>query len=177
MNLFWGDGVKPIDFYGQSIDMAELTDNWTIGRSEAEFRLWKLTRAPMDEVKACVDLCFEERAAERKAAEKLVEVLTTQHCSVCGKRFSRELTKCPHCEQAALEKMQKEQKKAKRAENFNRFMDTTGKVFAVGNSLINFLLKVLFIICIPIWFVVSLMSELGSDYYWQRHRRRGRRRR
>ena len=171
--------MKPIEFHGHTVDMAELTDNWTIVRSEAEFRLWKLTRAPMDEVKACVDLCFEERAAERKAAEKLVEVLTTQHCSVCGKRFSRELTKCPHCEQVALEKMQKEQKKAKRAENYNRFVTTADNVIAVGNGIWSILWVILKILLFPIIVIGIFIDALVSIPSVRRGRRyyRGRRRR
>ena len=172
--------MKPIDFYGQFIDMAELTDNWTIVRSEAEFRLWKLTRAPMDEVKACVDLCFEERAAERKAAEKLVEVLTTQHCPVCGKGFSRELMKCPHCEKVAEEKELKARKKQKRAENYQRFVTTADKVVEVGNGFWRVVGAILNIVLFPIAIICMFLDACmraqrrSERKHWPhtRHRRR-----
>lgn len=169
--------MKQIDFFGQSIDMAELTDNWTIGKGEAEYRLWKLTRAPMDEVKACVDLCFEERATERKAAEKLVEVLTTQHCPVCGKGFSRELTKCPHCEKIAAEQKLKAQKKQKRAENYQRFVTTADKVVEVGNGFWRVVGAILKIIFIPIVIICVIFDELlKMPSVSRRYHRRGRRR-
>lgn len=169
--------MKPIEFHGHTVDMAELTDNWTICKAEAEYRLWKLTRAPMDEVKACVDLCFEERAAERKAAEKLVEVLTTQHCPVCSKGFSRELTKCPHCEKVAEEKKLKAQKKEKRAENYQRFVTTADKVVEVGNGFWRVVGAILKVIFIPIVIICVIFDELlKMPSVSRRYHRRGRRR-
>lgn len=157
--------MKPIEFHGHAVDMAELTDNWTVGRSEAGYRLWKLTRAPMDEVTACVDLCFEERAAERKVAEQLVEVLTTQRCSVCGKGFSRELKKCPHCEEIASENERKAQKKERWVGNVNRLRNTVHCIGLFMNLLlqgVGFLLK---IIGIPLLFIVFILNDLTKHPY------------
>lgn len=177
MNLFWKvvTDMKPVEFHGHVVDMADLTDNWTVGKSEAEYRLWKLTRAPLDEVTACVELCFEEHSAERKAAERLVEVLATQHCPECGKRFSRELQKCPHCEQIAFEKMQKALKQEKRIENFNRFKATADKVVAVVDGLwrvAGFILMLIFVPLIGFLHFCDKLTTLRYPSYRNGYRRK-----
>lgn len=151
--------MKRTEFHGHTIDMAELTDGWKIVKSEAEYRLWKLTRAPLDEVKAFINQCYKDYSNERKAADRMVEILNTQYCPECGHGYDRSLSKCPHCEMVAFEKMRKAQKKEQQAEDFNRFMDTTCEVIEIGNSFFRCIGKLLSIVFFP---VVIIAMFLGA---------------
>lgn len=150
--------MKSVEFHGHTIDMAELTDGWKVVKSEAEYRLWKLTRAPLDEVKVFVGQCYEDHTNERKAAERMVEILNTQYCPECGHGYDRSLSKCPHCEMVAFEKMRKAQKKEQRAEDFNRFLNTADEVVEVGNGFFRCIGKLLGIVFFPIAIIVMLLG-------------------
>lgn len=184
MNLFWEVMIdmKPVEFHGQMVDMAELTDGWKIGKSDAEYRLWKLTRAPLDEVKVFVTRCYEDHAKELKLIAEMQKTLSTQYCPVCGLGYDRGLNKCPHCEKIELAEFQKTlkaQRKVQRAEDFNRLMDTADEVIEVGNGFFRFIGKLLGIVFFPIAIIAMFLGACidaqergGRRRYSSRRRRR-----
>lgn len=184
MNLFWEVMIdmKPIEFHGQIVDMGVLTDGWKIGKSDAEYRLWKLTRAPLDEVKVFVAQCYEDHAKELKLIAEMQKTLNTQYCPVCGTGYDRGLHKCPHCEKIELAEFQKNlkaQRKAQRAEDFNRFMNTADEVIEVGNGFFRCIGKLLSIVFFPIAIIAMFLGVCidaqergGRRRYSSRRRRR-----
>ena len=184
MNLFWKVMIdmKSVEFHGLIVDMGELTDGWKVSKSEADYRLWKLTRAPLDEVKVFVAQCYEDHAKELKLIAEMQKILSSQYCPVCGLGYDRGLHKCPHCEKIALAKFQKtlkDQRKAQRAEDFNRFMDTADEVIEVGNGFFRCLGKLLNIVLFPVAIIVMFLGACidaqgrggRRRHFSRRHRR------